>query len=43
MANGKLAEMGAQARSYAADTFSKDRYVNEFIELYRSLGVSALN
>ncbi len=43
MANGKLAEMGAQARSYAADNFSKDRYANDFIDLYRSLGVSTSN
>ena len=40
MADDSLIEMGVQARCHVADNFSKARYINEFIALYRSLGVS---
>jgi glycosyltransferase involved in cell wall biosynthesis len=39
MADGSLAEMGAQARNYVADNYSKKRYVSEILELYSSLRV----
>jgi glycosyltransferase involved in cell wall biosynthesis len=43
MADESLAEMGAQARSYVADSYSKERYLNEILELYSALGVTDLH
>ena len=40
MADGPLVEMGVHARCHVADNFSRFRYINDFIDLYRSLGVS---
>ena len=43
MADGPLAEMGAQARRHVADNYSKERYLNEMLTLYSMLGVSGLD
>ena len=43
MADGPLAEMGAQARRHVADNYSKERYLNEILTLYNTLGVSGLD
>ena len=43
MADEPLAEMGAQARRHVADNYSKERYLNEVLTLYSTLGVSGLD
>jgi len=43
MADGPLAKMGAQARRHVADNYSKERYLNEILTLYNTLGVSGLD
>ncbi len=39
MPDERVAEMGSQAHAHAANTFTKRRYANEILDLYRSLGV----
>jgi glycosyltransferase involved in cell wall biosynthesis len=43
MADGSLAEMGTQAHRHVADNYSKERYLNEILELYSTLGTPGLH
>ncbi len=36
--NETIAQMGVRARDYVSQTFSIDRYLEEMLDLYQSLG-----